>query len=197
MGNSYALWSPPRCMPWRAEVVIDLDPDGDWWWWRWTRPGGRWKEPVAGGVDERSSLWYTGANDVGSSSLYVYTSGGSAVRNQCANVGDLSSIPGWGRSSGGANGNLLQYSCLKNPTDRGAWRATVHEAVKSWTRLSESIQNVLYLALCLALHIWIHQLDSGVSCFIRSHKIKLFSILMEFSVYSHSFARFMCFRYGF
>ena len=35
-------------------------------------------------------------------------------------------IPGWGRSPGGGNGNLLQYSCLENPMDRGAWRATVH-----------------------------------------------------------------------
>ena len=38
---------------------------------------------------------------------------------------ELSSIPGWGRSPGGGNGNLLQYSCLKNPMDRGAWWAIV------------------------------------------------------------------------
>ena len=40
--------------------------------------------------------------------------------------GDKSSIPGLGRSPGGGHGNLLQYSCLENPMDRGAWRATVH-----------------------------------------------------------------------
>ena len=47
---------------------------------------------------------------------------------------DKGSIPGWGRSPGGGNGNLLQYSCLGNPMDRGAW--TVHGVAKSWTRLS-------------------------------------------------------------
>ena len=45
----------------------------------------------------------------------------------------LGSIPGSGRSRGGGNGNLLQYSCLRNPMDRGAWRATVHGVSKSWT----------------------------------------------------------------
>ena len=42
------------------------------------------------------------------------------------NVGDLSSIPGSERSPGEENGNLLQYSCLENPMDGGAWQATVH-----------------------------------------------------------------------
>ena len=46
---------------------------------------------------------------------------------------DAGSIPGWGRSPGGGNGNPLQYSCLENPTDRGAWWATVHGAAKSQT----------------------------------------------------------------
>ena len=45
--------------------------------------------------------------------------GGSVVMNTPANAGDLGSIPGWGRSPGGRNGNLLQYSCLGNPIDRG------------------------------------------------------------------------------
>ena len=47
------------------------------------------------------------------------------VKNAC-NTGDLSSIPGLGRSPGGETGKPLQYSCLENPLDRGAWRATVH-----------------------------------------------------------------------
>ena len=47
---------------------------------------------------------------------------GSAVKNPPANAGDVGSIPGWGRSPGGGNGNPLQYSCLGNPMDRGAWR---------------------------------------------------------------------------
>ena len=44
-------------------------------------------------------------------------------------------IPGWGRSPGGGNGNPLQYSCLENPIDRGAWRAPVHWVAESWTQL--------------------------------------------------------------
>ena len=48
-------------------------------------------------------------------------------------VRDVSSIPGSGRFPGGAHGNPLQYSCLENPVDRGAWRATVHRAAQSGT----------------------------------------------------------------
>ena len=62
------------------------------------------------------------------------------VKNPPANVGDikdLGSIPGLGRSPGGGHGNPLQYPCLENPTDRGAWWATVHRVAKSRTRLSD------------------------------------------------------------
>ena len=47
------------------------------------------------------------------------------VKNATANARDVCSIPGLGRSSGGGNGNPVQYSCLGNPVHRGAWRATV------------------------------------------------------------------------
>ena len=60
----------------------------------------------------------------------------SDSKESACNAGDLSSIPGLGRSPGEGNGNSLQYSCLENPTDRGAWRATVHRVTKSQTRLS-------------------------------------------------------------
>ena len=63
--------------------------------------------------------------------------GGSEVKASASNVGDLGSIPGLGRSPGEGNGNPLQYSCLENPMDRGAWRATVHGVAKSRTRLSD------------------------------------------------------------
>ena len=49
------------------------------------------------------------------------------------NAGDLGSIPGSGRSPGEGNGNPLQYSCLENPMDGGAWGATVHRVAKSQT----------------------------------------------------------------
>ena len=61
---------------------------------------------------------------------------GSAVKNPPANAGDVSSIPGLGRSPGEGNGNALQYACLGNPTDRGAWQAMVHGVTKSRTQLS-------------------------------------------------------------
>ena len=62
--------------------------------------------------------------------------GGSEVKVSASNAGDPGSIPGSGRFPGEGNGNPLQYSCLKNPTDRGAWWATVHGVSKSWSRLS-------------------------------------------------------------
>ena len=60
---------------------------------------------------------------------------GSMVENLPANAGDVGSFPGLGRSLRGGNGNLLQYSCLGNPTDRGAWWAIVHGVAKEsdWT----------------------------------------------------------------
>ena len=63
------------------------------------------------------------------------------VKNLPANAGDVrgaGSIPGWGRSPGEGNGNPLQYSCLENPMDKGAWWATVHKVANSqirWKRL--------------------------------------------------------------
>ena len=58
------------------------------------------------------------------------------VKNLPASVGDVrdpGSVPGSGRSPGGGHGNSLQYSCLENPMDRGAWWATVHGVAKNWT----------------------------------------------------------------
>ena len=52
----------------------------------------------------------------------------------------MGSIPGSGRSPGGGHGNPLQYSCLRNPMDKGAWWATVHGVAKSRTRLSTHAQ---------------------------------------------------------
>ena len=62
--------------------------------------------------------------------------GGSEVKASTCNAGDLGSMPGSGRSPGEGNGNPLQYSCLENPMDGGAWWATVHGVTKSQTQLS-------------------------------------------------------------
>ena len=63
--------------------------------------------------------------------------GGSDSKASAYNVGDPGSIPGSGRSPGEGNGNPLQYSCLENPMDRGAWWAAFHGVAKSQTRLSD------------------------------------------------------------
>ena len=59
------------------------------------------------------------------------------VKASAYNAGDLGSIPGWGRSPGEGNGTPLQYSCLENPTDGGAWWTAVHGVAKSRTQLSD------------------------------------------------------------
>ena len=62
------------------------------------------------------------------------------VKNPPANAGDMrdaGSIPGSGRFPGGGHSNPLQCSCLENPMDRGAWRATVHSVSKSQTQLKQ------------------------------------------------------------
>ena len=62
---------------------------------------------------------------------------GSDGKESACNAGNPGSISGSGRSRGEGNGNPLQYSCLENSMDRGAWQATVHGVTKSWTRLSD------------------------------------------------------------
>ena len=63
--------------------------------------------------------------------------GGSVVKNTPVNAGDVVLIPGLRRSPGTGNGNPLQYSCLGNPMDSGAWWATVCRATKSQTQLND------------------------------------------------------------
>ena len=58
------------------------------------------------------------------------------VKSSPANAGDIRDVglvPELGRSPGGGRGNLLQYSCLENPMDRGAWQAIVHGVTKNWS----------------------------------------------------------------
>ena len=77
------------------------------------------------------------------------------VKNPPADAGDISNtglIPGLGRSSGGGHGNPLQYACLENPMDRGAWRATVHRMGKSWTRLKRLSTHASPLLLWILTH---------------------------------------------
>ena len=87
------------------------------------------------------------------------------VKNLPANAGDLRDvglIPGSGRCPGG-NGNPLQYSCLENPMDRGAWQATVHRAAKSqtWLKRFSTSSSVL----------WTHEQLSFFSSFLLSNHL--------------------------
>ena len=82
---------------------------------------------------------------------------GSSSKESACNAGDTGDsglIPALGRSPGEENGNPLQYSCLENSTDRGAWRPTVHGEVKSQTRLSiythtKAVVLLLFFKACL------------------------------------------------
>ena len=64
-----------------------------------------------------------------------------------SNAGDPRSIPGLGRSPEEGNGNPLQYSCLKNFTDGGAWWATVHGVAKSWTVLNDFTHSTMLIVI--------------------------------------------------
>ena len=74
-----------------------------------------------------------------SSYLFIFTEhledflGGSDGKEPACNAGDPSSVPGLGRSPGEGNGNSLQYSCLDNSMDKGAWQAIARGVAKSWT----------------------------------------------------------------
>ena len=78
-------------------------------------------------------FWKNSVLNTTNAYLYIYMGlpGGSEVKESAWNVGDLGSIPGLGRSPGERNGNPLQYSCLENPMEGGAWWAAVHGVAKS------------------------------------------------------------------
>ena len=76
-------------------------------------------------------------------------------KESACNAGDPGSIPGLGKSSREGNGNTLQYSCLENPMDRGAWRVMVHWVAKSWTRLRDHLLLLLCTVFCRASPFYI------------------------------------------
>ena len=102
-----------------------------------------WPERCRLAWDKGSSLTLR-AQDIGrfiitnsreTGQLWGFPSGSVGKESAC-NAGDPGSVPGLGRSPGEGNGNPLQYSCLVNSMDRGAWWATVHGVAKSQTQLS-------------------------------------------------------------
>ena len=82
---------------------------------------------------QETQVWSLGQDDL----LKKGFPDGSEVKVSACNAGDLGSIPGLGRSPGEGNGKPLQYSCLENPMDGGAWWATVHGVSKSRTWLND------------------------------------------------------------
>ena len=99
---------------------------------------------------------------------------GSAVKNLPANAENVDSIPGLGRSAGEGNGNALQYSCLENPMNRGAWCATAHGITKVRHNLAtQQLQQEWYTldnGLCLSprvmkkMQTW---KDCELNCFMK------------------------------
>ena len=96
-----------------------------------------WGQQVWVGLGFCVSNELPGGGDLSVCTTLQDSPGGSDGKASAYHAGDLGSLPGLGRSPGGGNGTPLQYSCLENPMDAGAWWATVHGVAKSWTRLSD------------------------------------------------------------
>ena len=79
---------------------------------------------------------------------------GSEGKEPACNAEDPGSIPGSGRSPGEGNGNPLQYSCLENPMDRGAWQAVVHGVAKSQTWLSDFTHSLKVPSSYVRIHLF-------------------------------------------
>ena len=88
-------------------------------------------------------------------------------KNLPSNAGDKGSIPELGRSPGGGNGNPVQYSCLENPTDRGAWWATAHGVTESQTQLSTSMMYDFIIKTVMSLLYFV-----SIACFKGENKGK-------------------------
>ena len=103
--------------------------------WRLPKDTRAWRTTVHGVAKSRTRL----SNKAQHSLLWMWASQVVlVVKNLSAIEGDIRDTgltPGLGRSPGGSYGHPLQYSCLENPMDRGAWQATVHRVTKSWTWL--------------------------------------------------------------
>ena len=84
-------------------------------------------------------------------------------KESVCNAGDPGLIHGSGRSPGGRNGDPLQYSCLENPMDRGAWQAAVHGVARSQTQLKQLNTNVLSIVRCQNVS-QVLSMDLGENC---------------------------------
>ena len=138
-------------------------------------------------------LFEADANDSFSSWANIGANGASqvaqVVRNPPANTGDMGgsgSIPGSGRSPGEANGNPLQYSCLENTMDRGAWQATVHLMAESnTTEHTQDSEKISYTRLVsrgvnFQVPVHYHYFNCYILLFISSKTLVSATTLISF-----------------
>ena len=114
-------------------------------------------------------------------SLLRYREGfpsGSDGKASVYNVEDPGLILGSGRSPGEGNGTPLQYYCLENPMDGGAWQATVHGVAKSWTRLSE-FTFTFTLEMCSLTTTGFIKLENECFCVMLIHRTKVYYIIFN------------------
>ena len=115
------------------------------------------------------------------------------------NVGDQGSIPGLGRSPGGGRGNPLQYSCLENSMDRGAWWATVHRVAKSQIWLKWLSSSGIYISRVYSqfLSIMFNICSSSSFISLMCYMSHLFKLVSEYIITEVSILRLMDIYIGF
>ena len=161
--NWYTCWYK------RVEVYCwSWQLNASWFWWTiFTRMG---KDSFA-----RSTVAYQIQRDV------LPSLEAQIIKKLPASAGDLSSIPGSGRCPGGGNGNPLQYSCLGNLLDRGAWWATVHGVTKEWyttlqwnnnSKTCSNNETTADTATRVGVTAWLSWRLSIVSSFVSIHLLR-------------------------
>ena len=115
------------------------------------------------------------------------------------NAGDQGSIPGLGRSPGGGHGNPLQYSCLENSVDRGAWQATVHRVAESQIWLKRLSSSGIYISCVYSefLSIMFNICSSGSFISLMCYMSHLFKLVSEYIITEISVLQLMDIYIGF
>ena len=129
-----------------GSMDMSLSKQGSWWWIG--KPG----VLQSMGLQRVRHNWVT---ELKWTYIWMGFPGGVLVKCPPANTGDKGSIPRSGRFPEVGNGNPLQYSCLGNPMDSGAWWATVHGVAKSQTQLStQALIDYIWIGMTVAEIIW-------------------------------------------